>query len=329
MKPIPPLHMARPGTWTDMHGQRIAVTVRLLAELAASYDPEVFRAPLVVGHPKDNAPAFGWLAAVTAEPAGLFGHPVQVDTAFAAAVRDGRYPHRSLSFWPADHPGSPKPGQPYIRHLGMLGAAAPAIPGLQGADLAGAPDDLPTIAFSLPPLEPEMPSEPDTVDLAARASALDAREAQLAATQADLAARAKALADQEAAARRAELVAFADSLADEARIRPGDVPALVQLLLDLEGAQSAICFAAPETPTAPAPATGWFRGFLTQLPPLVELAEVATQRRAEAAAPVNFATPTGYAVDPLQLAHHRRALAYQSAHPNTDYMTAVAAASGV
>lgn len=335
-----PLHLARPGTFTDLHGQRVEVTADLLTALAASYDPARFRAPLVVGHPQTNSPAFGWLDQVRATPAGLFGTPVQVDPAFAAAVNAGRYPHRSLSFWPADHPGSPVPGQPYIRHLGVLGAHPPAIPGLQGADLAGSvPDGLHTIDFSLPtelampdPVPVPVPTPgaaPATIDLAAQTSALAAREAALTQAQAALDARHRALAEQEAAARRAAVIAFAEGLANEARLRPADIPALSEILLRLEETAPAVCFAAAAAPTVPATGADWFKEFLSNLPPLVELGEVATSARAAAAAPtVDFAAPSGYAVETTALALHHRALAYQRHHPQTDYVTAIAAVGG-
>jgi hypothetical protein len=263
-----PLHLARIGTFTDMHGQDVALTPELLAQLAASYDPALYKAPLVIGHPKTNSPAFGWLETLEATPEGLFGAPINVDPAFAEAVNSGRYPQRSLSFWPADHPGSPTPGQPYIRHLGVLGATPPAIPGLRGADLAA--DDGTTILFSTPPSN-AMPDIPEVVDLAAR-------EAALATLQADLDRRAQDLADKELALRRAAVVAFCDGLATEARLRPADVPALAEIVLRLEQSEPAVCFATPGDDTPAAGAT-WLRGFLASLPPLVELSEVATSER--------------------------------------------------
>lgn len=268
-----PLHLARIGTFTDMHGQDVALTPELLAQLAASYDPALYQAPLVIGHPKTNSPAFGWLDKIEATPEGLFGSPINVDPAFAEAVNSGRYPQRSLSFWPADHPGSPTPGQPYIRHLGVLGATPPAIPGLRGADLAA--DDGTTILFSTPPSN-AMPDIPEVIDLAAR-------EAALATLQAELDRRAQDLSDKELALRRAAVVAFCDGLANEARLRPADVPALAEIVLRLEQSEPAVCFATPGDDTPAAGAT-WLRGFLATLPPLVDMAaQVATKDRAQPA----------------------------------------------
>lgn len=278
-----PLHLARPGTFTDMHGQSVALTTDLLAQLAASYDPEVHKAPLVLGHPQTNHPAFGWLDKLEATAEGLFGYPINVHPAFAAAVNSGRYPQRSLSFWPADHPGSPTPGRPYVRHLGVLGAVPPAIPGLLGADLATPDAGITTLDFSadpLPPLEDPSMSVPDPIALAAQVADLAAQAEALSAREAALAEREAAAAHQAEGLRRAAAIAFCESLADEARILPTAVPALAEIVLRLDRTDPAPCFASASDPEAPAPAGPWLRDFLSHLPPLVELSEVATHGRA-------------------------------------------------
>ena len=280
-----PLHLARPGQFTDMHGQAVDLSPDLLAQLAASYDPAIYQAPLVIGHPKTNSPAFGHLAKLELTPEGLFGVPINVDPAFADAVNSGKYPQRSLSFWPADHPSSPTPGQPYIRHLGVLGAVPPAIPGLQGADLAG--DEAVTIEFSAPllttTLEPTpMPEPTETIDLAAREAALAYQAASLAATQADLDRRAAELAAQEDRARRAAVIAFCEGLASETRIHPAAVPAMAEILVKLETDEPALCFAAAEDPETPQAGAAWLKNFLSHLPPLVDLATFADKNRAPA-----------------------------------------------
>lgn len=326
--------MAKPGQFTDMHGNTVDLTPDLLSQLADSYDPALYAAPLVIGHPQVNAPAFGHLAKVSLDELGLWGEPINVDPFFAAAVRDARYPHRSLSFWPADHPGSPTPGRPYIRHLGVLGAVPPAIPGLRGADLAAPDAGVPVLEFAaffvpLPLAEEFSMSDPDPVALAAQATAL-AEQAQA------LSAREQALADREAAAakqadglRRAAVIAFCDGLASEARIRPTDIPALAEIVLRLEQADPALCFAAADTPEAPAPGAAWLRSWLSSLPPLVELSERATAARAQGTPrAVNFSAPAGYTVDSANLAIHAQALAWLESHPDSSYQAAVTAVTG-
>jgi hypothetical protein len=288
------LHLARPGHFTDMHGTAVDLSPALLSALAASYDPAIYAAPLVIGHPTTNAPAFGHLAKIRLDDAGLWGEPINVDPAFAAAVRDARYPNRSLSFWPADHPGNPRPGQPYIRHLGVLGAVPPAIPGLRGADLADGDAGLTVLHFAapVPAVAPPAPAavssptedcsmlDPDPVALAAQVADLAAQAQALTARETALAEREAAAAAQAEAIRRTQAVAFCDDLASAARIRPADVPALAELVLRLDADAPAPCFAAPDSPDAPLAPGAWLRGWLAQLPPLVELSEIATGRRA-------------------------------------------------
>lgn len=284
-----PLHIFRAGTYTDMHGREITITREELAAAAAAYDPALHQAPIVVGHPKDNSPAFGWLASLSATGADLEGEPIEVDPEFAAAVRSGRYKTRSASFWQPDHPTNPKPGTWYLRHLGFLGGAAPAVKGLRGADLAADESAAVTIDFSsedsaMPnTTEPAGTSDVPTLpsaDLAEREAALTAREAELAQQAQALAAREQALAQAEADRRRAEVTAFAEGLAEQARIRPADVPRLTEILLALaeHAPEPAAAFAAGEG-AEPVDAATWLRGYLAASPPLVELSEVASRER--------------------------------------------------
>lgn len=322
------LHLFRAGTYTDMHGREITITRQDLAASAAAYDSGLHQAPIVVGHPKDNSPAFGWLAGLSANGEDLEGEPIQVDPAFAEAVRAGRYKTRSASFWPPEHPGNPKPGVWYLRHLGFLGGAAPAVKGLRGADLAET--DAQTITIDFSDEDQQMPKTTDRVgtdDVPTLPVDLAAREAELATREQALAAREAALAAAEAAGRRAQVAAFAEGLANEARLRPADVPRITEIILALteHAAEPAACFAEGEG-AAPVDAATWLRGWLAAQAPLVELSAIATSDRLRSDAPVGeFSAPSGYAIDAQGLALHRKAQAYQAEHPDTDYLGAVRA----
>lgn len=128
----------RAGTFRDMSGREVSITPDLMKQLAESYSPGIHRAPVVLGHPSDEAPAFGYVAATSVNQDGLDLSLADLDPAFIEAHRAKRYPQRSLSFWPAGHPDNPLPlaDRPYIRHLGFLGAMPPAIKGLRAANLA-------------------------------------------------------------------------------------------------------------------------------------------------------------------------------------------------
>ena len=131
------LPIFRTGTHTSVDGRPFTATAAILAELAESYDPALSEAPLVVGHPALDAPAYGWTKALKSDGDVLYAEPAQVEPAFAEAVNAGRYKKVSASFYLPDSAGNPKPGKHYLRHIGFLGAAAPAVKGLQPVQFAG------------------------------------------------------------------------------------------------------------------------------------------------------------------------------------------------
>lgn len=133
-----PLEIFRTGRHTATSGAVIDFTAAHLAAIASGYDPALHEAPAVVGHPSADAPAYGWIKALKLAGDKLVAELGQVDPAFAEMVKAGRFKKLSPSFYPPDGEGNPKPGQFYLRHLGFLGAQAPAVKGLKPAHFAGA-----------------------------------------------------------------------------------------------------------------------------------------------------------------------------------------------
>ncbi|MBU1230253.1 MAG: hypothetical protein KKA55_08085 [Proteobacteria bacterium] len=131
MKTPAPIHIFRPGTQTDVSGTTLAFTEAMLEASAKAYDPALHEAPLVVGPPQTDAPAYGWVQALAFSQSGLAASPHQVDPEFAELVRAGRFKKISASFYTPDSPQNPVPGVFYLRHVGFLGAAAPAVKGLK------------------------------------------------------------------------------------------------------------------------------------------------------------------------------------------------------
>lgn len=131
-----PLQIFRPGRHTDSRGVAIEFTEAMVKGIADAYDTGVHEAPIVVGHPKDNAPAFGWVGSLKYSD-GLDAYPRQVHQEFAEMVKQGRFKKVSASLYTPNAPGNPKPGSYYLRHLGFLGAVPPAIKGLRPAEFAG------------------------------------------------------------------------------------------------------------------------------------------------------------------------------------------------
>lgn len=124
-------HTAADGTVREFSDADLQAAV-------SAYDPALHEAPLCVGHPKDNLPAYGWVKGLAFADGELGVLPDQVDPAFAEMVNAGRFKKRSASFYLPDSPTNPKPGSLYLRHVAFLGAQAPAVKGLRDVSFADA-----------------------------------------------------------------------------------------------------------------------------------------------------------------------------------------------
>lgn len=146
--PVPqPIQIFRPGTHTAMSGAVLSFSEDDLSAAAEAYDPAVHEAPLVVGHPRHDAPAYGWVSRLQYAEGALQAVPAQVDDAFGEMVRKGRFKKVSASFYPPSHPTNPKPGVYYLRHVGFLGAQPPAVKGLKAVEFADQDEGIVTIEF--------------------------------------------------------------------------------------------------------------------------------------------------------------------------------------
>ena len=135
-KPAAALHIFRAGTHVAADGKSYSFSEADVADLAASYDPQLSRAPLVVGPPKTDDPAYGWTGSLRFEGGNLFAEPTAVEPQFAEMVNTQRFSTISASIYLPDTPGNPTPGRHYLRHVGFLGAQAPGVKGLQRPEFA-------------------------------------------------------------------------------------------------------------------------------------------------------------------------------------------------
>jgi hypothetical protein len=109
------------GTHTDAAGNEREWTEADLLQIANNYNDGGHEAPLVIGHPKDNDPAYGWVEQLKAEGGVLLAKAKDVAQEFADAVKQGLYKKRSISLYP----------DLTLRHVGFLGAVPPAVKGLK------------------------------------------------------------------------------------------------------------------------------------------------------------------------------------------------------
>jgi Uncharacterized protein conserved in bacteria with the myosin-like domain len=327
------IEIFKPGKFRSVEGAELEFTPKMLEAIVANYSRERWRAPLVVGHPKMDDPAYGYADALSINENGVVvAEPADVDPQFAELVNAKRYSSISASFWPPGHPRNPAPEGYYLRHVGFLGAVPPAVAGLKSPSFADGDAPLFTVDFSCPSdtQEPDMTKENE---IAQREKELQTKEASfadqqktLAQKEAEIAAREKAIADRESAARKAEIASFAEGLCAAGKLLPAEKAGITALLETLPS-DSVVSFADVEGKEQKKSPGEFVREFLAKLPPRVDFAERAGAEQTDTNATASFAAPTGFSVDKTRLESHNKALAYQAQH-KCDYVVAVAAVGG-
>ena len=128
------IEVFRAGTHTDSKGRSCTFTEADLDQMVGNLS--LGSAPAVLGHPKHNDPAYGWVKADSAKRDGvsLFVKFEDINPAFEASVDSGAYRNRSVSVFQDKDAGW------RLRHVGWLGAVPPAIEGLQPLDYSAEVD---------------------------------------------------------------------------------------------------------------------------------------------------------------------------------------------
>ena len=128
---IKTFQILKAGTFTAMDGTVVTMDDSMLSMCAAAYNPTLYAAPLVLGHPKLDAPRYGDVMSLFMDGGGLFAK-AEVDDQLIEWVRAKRYTNVSASLYMPGAVGNPAPpGVYYLRHVGFLGANAPAVKGMQ------------------------------------------------------------------------------------------------------------------------------------------------------------------------------------------------------
>lgn len=279
------IEIFRAGRRTADNGTTYDFSDADIDAIAASYDPAVREAPLVVGHPAANLPAYGWVARTGSKPSAdgkvLTMDSRAVEPAFADMVRDERFPKRSASFYHPTHPNNPTPGKWYLRHVGFLGAQPPAVAGLKDIEFSEA-DDAGVISFSEESTAGKHPSQEKTMDEATQKRLEEAEAAAAAAkkAQADAEAESKRakeqlaqFAEQQREQRHAAHVEFCEAAVKDAKLKPTKKAAAVAVL-DLLGESQAVEFAEGDTTTRVSP-VDVVKGLISDAASAVQFGEFA------------------------------------------------------
>ncbi|MGA9292444.1 MAG: hypothetical protein WBV81_07620, partial [Ignavibacteriaceae bacterium] len=116
----------RTGKHTSDKGITNEYTNEDLDKIASNYNPQEHEAPIVIGHPKTNAPAYGWIEKLKRVGDKLIAFPKQLNKEFEELVKSGAFKKRSISITPDFK----------LNHVGFLGAAAPAVKGLKDVEFS-------------------------------------------------------------------------------------------------------------------------------------------------------------------------------------------------
>ncbi len=119
-----------------MTGGALNFSAADLKASAAAYNPALHEAPLVIGHPAIDAPAYGWVQSLSFADGNLYANTQQEDVAFTELVKEGRFKKISASFYEPNSPSNPVQGVYYLRHVGFLGAQPPAVKGLKAVEFS-------------------------------------------------------------------------------------------------------------------------------------------------------------------------------------------------
>lgn len=275
------IEVFRAGRHVDDQGVARTFTRAHLVQMAEGYDPALHEAPLTVGHPAHDLPAYGWVRrlAVDGDRLVLREHR-DVEPQFAEMVRTRRFPKRSASFYAPDHPSNPKPGSWYVRHIGFLGAQPPGVKGLKEVAFADG-DGAVCVSFSEAGPAGQSTQEQEQMEkdkealAAAQADAAKEREAREKAEAAAREAndRLAQFAETQRQATHAAHVSFADEQVKAGRLLPKDKGSAVAVL-DVLAASQPVEFAEGDTTKKVSPAE-WLKGLIAGGKSLVQFGEFA------------------------------------------------------
>lgn len=357
------IEVFRPGTFTPMNGQPITFSAADLRAIADAYDPATAPAPIVVGHPGTDAPAFGWAESFDYDSAAerLYANVHEIEPAFAELVKAGRYKKVSMQYFAPTQAHNPVPGTWYPKHVGFLGGAAPAVPGLKNVQFSGEPGvtfeasfgvgeetasllrkvrDLFIEKFGLEDADKALPSwqiewlteqtsSPAYAELPPKPTPVEKEPAvtqqpdpAFAAREADIAKREADLAAREAAQSHTDNAAFAEGLVQAGKLLPASKDKVTAILDALPG-HASVSFAEGAALLSPSAA---LKEVLEAQPQIISFGAAELPDGPGQGKPASFAAD-GKDVDPEGLALHQKALDYQRTHPGTAYLDAVAAVS--
>ncbi len=118
------IEVFRAGTWIDSSGNKKKWTRKDIDKMVSQYEEREDDAPVVIGHPRSNSPAYGWAMELKREGDLLLAKIKPTVREFVDWVNNKLYKHVSISLRP----------DLSLRHIGFLGGSPPAVKGLKAPE---------------------------------------------------------------------------------------------------------------------------------------------------------------------------------------------------
>jgi hypothetical protein len=119
------------GLHTDANGNEREWTEEDLNAIIEKYNNQLpderHDAPVVIGHPVNNSPAYAWVEQLKKNGDTIEAKFSQIDPQFEELIKEGRYKKVSIALYP----------DMMLRHVGFLGAVPPAVKGLKDSEFSG------------------------------------------------------------------------------------------------------------------------------------------------------------------------------------------------
>jgi len=119
------------GKHTDANGNEREWSSEDIDTIISKYNNQMpddkHEAPVVIGHPVNNSPAYAWVESLKKDGETLLAKFTQIDPELEQLIKEGRYKKVSIALYP----------DMMLRHVGFLGAVPPAVKGLKDSEFNG------------------------------------------------------------------------------------------------------------------------------------------------------------------------------------------------
>jgi hypothetical protein len=125
-----------PGVYRLSKDQMINFNVDDLTRMASAFnDLKPARpAPVVIGHPENDAPSYGTVAHLRVQDNALVGWSDDLTDSYRRQVREGNYQRYGAQFFAPENPNNPVPGSWFLKHVGVRGMVPPIVRGYLTSD---------------------------------------------------------------------------------------------------------------------------------------------------------------------------------------------------